>query len=248
MQSLEIKNETDRLRVYNASVAITFDASGRSRIAASNHKTKLVAFGEYIPFMDWFEDVQFPLISTNLATVTPAKTKQHADFPGLPRMSPQICYEVVFPGLTPPAQDGIPPEFILNQSNDAWYGKSAGPAQHANIARYRAIETGLPIIRAASNGVSGQIDPYGRLHRKPLVKKMLYEDTKLLKPLKFNDKIKIVNFFLLLISLLICVITSLSKTRGVGLRQRWEKNDTKTRSTFTESGGCTRRRTCSITT
>jgi len=171
MNSLELKLEDGRQRVYNASVAITFDANGASTVAATNRKTKLVAFGEYIPFMDWFEDVQFPLISTNLATISPGKTKRHADFPGLPRLSPQICYEVVFPGLTPKSQDGIPPQFILNQSNDAWYGRSAGPAQHANIARYRAIETGLPIIRAASNGISGQIDPYGRLHSKIDVKK-----------------------------------------------------------------------------
>ena len=218
LNSLDVTIEDGRQRVYNASVAITFDAAGASTIAGSNRKTKLVAFGEYIPFMDWFEDVQFPLISTNLASISPARTKTHADFPGLPRLSPQICYEVVFPGLTPKSEDGIPPQFILNQSNDAWYGRSAGPAQHANIARYRAIETGLPIIRAASNGISGQIDPYGRLHGKTAVKNMLFEDTKLIKPLKFNSNIRIVNFFLLLISLLICVITPLIKARGVGLR------------------------------
>ena len=218
MNSLETEIDKDRLRIYNASVAITFDAAGTSSIAGTNRKTKLVAFGEYIPFMDWFEDVNFPLISTNLASISPAKTKRHVDFPGLPRLSAQICYEVVFPGLTPKAEDGIPPEFILNQSNDAWYGKSAGPAQHANIARYRAIETGLPIIRAASNGVSGQIDPYGRVREKLNVKDMSFIDVKLLKSLKFNSKTKNWNILLLLISLLICVITQLLRTRGVGLR------------------------------
>jgi len=220
MNSLELKLEDGRQRVYNASVAITFDAAGNSTIAGTNRKTKLVAFGEYIPFMDEIDWLgkKIPLISTNLASISPAKTKTHADFPGLPRLSPQICYEVVFPGLTPKSEDGIPPEFILNQSNDAWYGKSAGPAQHANIARYRAIETGLPIIRAASNGVSGQIDPFGRLHGKSIVKNMLFEDVNLLKPLMFNGKIKIVNYFILLISLLLCVITKVLKARGVGLR------------------------------
>jgi len=170
--------------------------------------------------MDWFEDVQFPLISTNLASISPAKTKRLADFPGLPRLSPQLCYEIAFPGLTPKSADGIPPEFILNQSNDAWFGRSAGPAQHANIARYRAIETGLPIIRAASNGISGQIDPYGRLSNDTVVTKVLFQDLKLLKSLKFNNYIKIVNLFLLLISLLLCVITQVSKARGVGPRVR----------------------------
>jgi len=218
MNSLQLERDDDRRRVYNVSVAITFDANGASTISGVNRKRKLVAFGEHIPFMDWFEDVQFPLISTNLASISPAKEKRLADFPGLPRLSPQLCYEIAFPGFTPKPKDGIPPEFILNQSNDAWFGRSAGPAQHANIARYRAIETGLPIIRAASNGISGQIDPYGRIQGKASVNKMLFEDIRLIKPLKFNSKIKIVNFFLLLIILLICVITQISKARSVGLR------------------------------
>lgn len=217
MNSLQNERERGRLRYYNASVAVTFDANGVPAVAASNRKRKLVAFGEHIPFMDWFEDVQFPLISTNLASISPAKEKRLADFPGLPRLSPQLCYEVAFPGLTPDG-DGKPAEFILNQSNDAWFGKSAGPAQHANIARYRSIETGLPIIRAASNGISGQIDPYGRIHGKVVSEKTQYIDVNLLKPLKFNNNIKHIDLVLLLISLLICVITQLVRVRGVGPR------------------------------
>jgi len=219
MNSLNVERESGRLRVYNASVAISFDANGTSTIAGTNRKRKLVAFGEHIPFMDWFEDVQFPLISTNLASISPAKEKRLADFPGLPRVSPQLCYEIAFPGFTPKSIDGIPPQFILNQSNDAWFGRSAGPAQHANIARYRAIETGLPIIRAASNGVSGQIDPYGRIHEKIPFKKVLFLDMQLVKPLKFNSRINSINLLIALLSLLICVITRVIKRRGVGLRR-----------------------------
>lgn len=218
MNSLQTEIDQGRQRYYNVSVAITFDADGVPAVAATNRKRKLVAFGEHIPMMDWFEDVQFPLISTNLASISPAKEKRLADFPGLPRLSPQLCYEVAFPGLTPKSKDGIDPEFILNQSNDAWFGRSAGPAQHANIARYRAIETGLPIIRAASNGVSAQIDPYGRLHGKVISRDMTHVDTKLIKPLPFNDKIKMADMLLLLISLSLCVMLALFGMRGVGLR------------------------------
>jgi len=217
MNSLQYEMEGGRQRVYNVSVAVEFDANGVPAVAGANRKRKLVAFGEHVPFMDWFDDVQFPLISTNLASISPAKQKRLADFPGLPRVSPQLCYEVAFPGLTP-SGEGKPAEFILNQSNDAWFGKSAGPAQHANIARYRAIETGLPIIRAASNGISGQIDPYGKIHGRVVSEKIQYIDTQLLKPLKFNDKIKFLDLALLLISLSTCVITSLVRRRGVGSR------------------------------
>lgn len=218
MNSLQTEMERGRERYYNVSVAITFDPNGVPAVAASNRKRKLVAFGEHIPFMDWFEDVQFPLISTNLASISPAKEKRLADFPGLPRISPQLCYEVAFPGLTPGNAEDTP-ELILNQSNDAWFGKSAGPAQHANTARYRSIETGLPMIRAASNGTSGQIDPYGRIHGKVVSDKTQYIDVKLLKPLKFNNKIKRLDLALLLISTLLCVIMPLIARRGVGARR-----------------------------
>lgn len=217
MNSLEAQTEDGRTRYFNASVAIKFDVNGVPAVAGRNRKRKLVAFGEHIPFMDWFDDVQFPLISTNLASISPAKKKRLADFPGLPRLSPQLCYEVSYPGLTP-SGDGKPAEFILNQSNDAWFGSSAGPSQHANIARYRAIETGLPIIRAASNGISGQIDPYGRIHGKVVDLKTHHIDVNLLKPLKFNGNIARLDLALLLISLLICVILRLINTRGVGPR------------------------------
>jgi len=156
------------------------------------------------------EDVQLPLISTNLASISPAAEKTHADFPGLPRLSPQICYEIIFPGFTP-VQSGEPPQLILNQSNDAWFGKRVGPAQHANIARYRAIESGLPIVRAASNGVSGVIDPYGRIRNDIQSNEAFYTDETLGRYLKYNTKTKTATFSLLLINILACFIMNLMK-------------------------------------
>lgn len=78
----------------------------------------------------------------------------------LPAFAPLICYEVVYAGFTASAEPR--PEWFLNISNDAWFGDTAGPAQLVNQAAYRSIETGLPMVRAASAGVSGQIDAYGR--------------------------------------------------------------------------------------
>lgn len=172
MNSLRIEVSPDgegrpKRRYYNSSVAITFDEFGNPAVAATNDKAKLVPFGEFIPGGEWVERIGARLVSTALGSISPASDKRIANFPGLPPISPQICYEVIFPGLTPRGgQNGqAAPQAILNQSNDAWFGGTIGPAQHAAIARYRAIEEGLPLIRSASNGISGVFDPFGRADR-----------------------------------------------------------------------------------
>ena len=72
-----------------------------------------------------------------------------------------ICYEVIFPGqITDPLDR---PDWLLNITNDAWYGDSSGPRQHLLQTRVRAIEEGLPIVRSAGTGISALIDPYGRI-------------------------------------------------------------------------------------
>jgi apolipoprotein N-acyltransferase len=72
-----------------------------------------------------------------------------------------ICYEAIFPGFAPRGADR--PSWLINLTNDAWFGAQTGPYQHFNQARYRAIEEGLPLARAASGGVSAIVDPYGRI-------------------------------------------------------------------------------------
>jgi len=191
---------------YNSSVAVTFDANGFPAVAGYNDKSRLVPFGEFIPLGKWMEAKNVPLISTNLLSISAAKEKRLAKFPGLPVGSPQLCYEIIFPGLTPRPSEGLQAEFILNQSNDAWFGKSWGPAQHANIARYRAIEEGLPIVRAASNGISGVFDPYGRVLARTSLSKSSHVDTILPKPLKNMFKTKHIIFLLFLINFILSVL------------------------------------------
>ncbi|MFL2834318.1 MAG: nitrilase-related carbon-nitrogen hydrolase, partial [Alphaproteobacteria bacterium] len=75
-----------------------------------------------------------------------------------------ICYEIIFPEEINPNNNDI--DAIINLTNDAWFGNSSGPYQHLNSARFRAIEQGVPVLRAANTGISAVIDPYGRVIRK----------------------------------------------------------------------------------
>jgi apolipoprotein N-acyltransferase len=83
--------------------------------------------------------------------------------PGLPPFQPLVCYEVIFPEFRVPASSPEFPQWIVNLTNDGWYGETSGPYQHFLAARLRAIEQGLPLVRAANTGISAVIDAYGRV-------------------------------------------------------------------------------------
>lgn len=119
-------------------------------------KSHLVPFGEFIPFQDWI-----PLKPVAaFKGFEPGKGATTIEHESLPSFSPLICYEVIFPDDV----TGKPrPAWMVNVTNDGWYGDSAGPYQHFAQTRLRAIEEGLPVIRSANTGISGVIDAYGRV-------------------------------------------------------------------------------------
>jgi apolipoprotein N-acyltransferase len=96
---------------------------------------------------------------------------------GLPPFSPLICYEAIFPNAVLDKNDR--PAWLLNVSNDAWYGRSAGPYQHFAMARTRAVEEGLPLVRVANNGITGVIDAEGRVLAHTSLDAVGYDDVTL---------------------------------------------------------------------
>lgn len=146
-------------RYYNALAVLDFTPEGPS-LAALYDKSRLVPFGEANPVRGLTQIFGFTSLSRNSPFFTPGSGAGLIELAGLPAFAPLICYEVIYPGYVRSTQPR--PAWLLNISNDSWYGNSSGPYQHFNIASYRAIETGLPLVRAASAGVSGLIDPLGR--------------------------------------------------------------------------------------
>ena len=91
----------------------------------------------------------------------PGTRRRAMEIPNAPRALPLICYEAIFPGNVAARDDR--PGWIVNLTNDGWFGNSTGPYQHLQQARLRAIEEGLPMVRAANTGISAVIDPSGRI-------------------------------------------------------------------------------------
>ena len=140
--------------VWNSLLVI--DAAGA--IVATYDKVHLVPLGEYIPFHKQLAPVS-GFIGRGSFEV--GESRVTLDLPRLPSFSPIICYEVIFPAaVTGP---GARPRWLLNVTNDAWFGLSSGPYQHLASARLRAVEEGLPMLRAANTGVTAVIDAYGRV-------------------------------------------------------------------------------------
>ncbi|WP_417476609.1 apolipoprotein N-acyltransferase [Maricaulis sp.] len=144
---------------YFNSLAVLRYHSGTPRIVGLYDKVLLAPFGESIPFSGLLSAIGFADFAR--LQYTPGAGPFVMDLPGAPPVMPLICYEGIFPGFV---RAGAPrPAWLFNLSNDAWFGETSGPRQHVNQARYRSIETGLPMIRSASRGVSGVIDAFGRM-------------------------------------------------------------------------------------
>lgn len=142
------------IRLWNS----MFVATPEGKVLATYDKHQLVPFGEFVPLRS-----VLPLdkITPGDVDFSRGEGPRTVSIEGIPPFSPQICYEGIFPWLA--MDEKHRPHWMLNLTNDGWYGDSAGPYQHFEMVRMRAIEQGLPMVRVANSGISAVIDAHGRI-------------------------------------------------------------------------------------
>lgn len=148
-----LRRRTEPLILWNS--LLVLDSSGA--VIESYEKTHLVPFGEYNPLRNL---LPMNKIVYGQLGYSPGEGIKTLRLPGIPPVSAFICYEVIFSGHVLDRSDS--PAWLLNISNDGWYGETSGPYQHLAMAKTRAVEEGLPLVRATNTGISTVIDPYGR--------------------------------------------------------------------------------------
>lgn len=152
--ALRIAQGQGDFEIFNSLVALDHNGA----IIGSYDKHRLVPFGEFLPLRFLIpKGWKSPVGDKDFSRGEGVKT---LDWQGLPPLSALICYEAIFPGLAAAAER---PHWLLTVTNDAWFGTSTGPYQHFQMARMRAVEQGLPLVRAGNTGISAYIDEFGRI-------------------------------------------------------------------------------------
>jgi len=155
---LEPADDAENGRRYYNSLFVVDDTGS---IRAAYDKVHLVPFGEYMPFGGLLKRFGVDELFRGIGGFSPGPRHSVIALPQRPSFSVLICYEAIFSGEVLP--DGPRPDYLVNITNDGWFGRSSGPYQHLDAARLRAIEEGLPVVRAANTGISAIIDAYGRI-------------------------------------------------------------------------------------
>jgi apolipoprotein N-acyltransferase len=142
-------------RAFNTIYVIGDDGT----IGDAYDKRDLVPFGEYLPFASLFERLGVRQLTP--LSFAPGPSRHPLALPSGRTFLPLICYEAIFSGRI--LDEGARPDFLLNVTNDGWFGRTPGPYQHFHQARLRSVEEGLPLARAANTGISAIVDSYGRI-------------------------------------------------------------------------------------
>jgi apolipoprotein N-acyltransferase len=155
-REVSISGDDESDKVYNS--VLTFDGFGN--VVAQYDKWRLVPGGEFLPFEWLLEPLGFRKVVVVPGSFAAGLGPVSLAIPGAPPAGFSICYEAIFPDHFVDPQKR--PGWLINVTNDGWFGNSTGPYQHLAQARLRAIEQGLPLVRSANTGISAVIDPYGR--------------------------------------------------------------------------------------
>ena len=149
--------EAEPPRLHNS----VYTVAGGGDILARYDKVDLVPFGEFLPFRAVFGRLGLEALAVGSVDFMAGEGRTTIAVDGLAPFSPLVCFEAAFAGR---ATDGTGrARWIVNVTNDAWFGISSGPHQHAGMARMRAVEAGLPLVRAANTGISLVTDARGRV-------------------------------------------------------------------------------------
>ncbi|HEY8194098.1 MAG TPA: apolipoprotein N-acyltransferase [Hyphomicrobium sp.] len=133
----------------------------RAELVTLYDKIKLVPFGEYLPLEPLLSALGIQKLTHGRGSFAAGTSpRKLMSIPGLPPVLGLVCYEALFPGSI--VQGEARPGVMINVTNDGWFGNTTGPYQHFLQSRVRAVEEGVPLIRAANNGISAVVDPYGR--------------------------------------------------------------------------------------
>jgi len=137
--------------------------NSEGEIIGAQDKVHLVPFGEYLPFQAQMESIGLRQLTGLQGGFAAGHQRRHVQLDNAPAFLPLICYEIIFPDQA--RGMGKEPGWIVNVTNDAWYGNTPGPYQHLRQAQIRAVEEGLPLVRAANSGISMIGDSFGRIIR-----------------------------------------------------------------------------------
>ncbi|MFB2549861.1 apolipoprotein N-acyltransferase [Ensifer soli] len=143
-------------RYYNSIYVI----DDQGQIIGAADKVHLVPFGEYLPLASWLKALGLDAVAMP-GGFSPAATRTPLTLPGGRTLYPLICYEAIFPNEI--GDDAATATALLNVTNDAWFGRTPGPYQHFQQARLLAVETGLPLLRAANSGISAVLGGRGEV-------------------------------------------------------------------------------------
>lgn len=200
----EKKEEQEKTYYYNTALCLQPDGS-----YSTYYKMHLVPFGEYTPYPEIFSFIN--KVTHAIGDITPGKTYTLHYYQNIPFASP-ICYEIIFPGLVRNfVRKGA--RFLTTITNDGWYNTSSAPYQHFSIAVFRAVENKRFLLRAATTGISGIIDPFGRIIKKSSLNELAHL-TASITPIKGKTIYCQLGDFLPILSLTIivyCFIISLRK-------------------------------------